>query len=31
VGFVENLEDYILSLARDYLTDKKGLLEIDFV
>jgi putative transposase len=30
-GIVENAEDYLLSSARDYLTNKKGLLEIDFV
>ncbi len=30
-GLVENAEDYLLSSARDYLTNKKGLLEIDFV
>jgi putative transposase len=30
-GLVENPEDYLLSSARDYLTNKKGLIEIDFI
>lgn len=30
-GLVENPEDCLLSSARDYLTNKKGLIDIDFV
>jgi REP element-mobilizing transposase RayT len=30
-GIVEKEEDYLLSSARDYITGKKGLLEIKFI
>ncbi len=30
-GLVEEPWEYLLSSARDYMTHKKGLLEIDFV